>query len=122
MARLVDRLGLSPAEQQSLLRVRRETVPQLAALRERVWGARRELRTAYAVDPVDSTQVREGVRQLALAQARVDSLVAETMLRELALLTPPQRAAYLSSFPWQEGRSLAAGPPGLRAPRRHGRP
>ena len=43
----------------------------------------------------------------ALAQGRVDSLVTETMLRELTLLTPAERQAYLNAMPWGRG---GAGP------------
>ncbi len=120
VGRLVDRLGLTRDEGRALLRLRRASVPLIMELREGVWAARRDLQAAYSADPVDTTRVQSGLRRLALAQARVDSLVARTMLRELALLTPAQRAAYLASLPWQEGRPRGPGGGGFRQAHRHG--
>ena len=121
VARLVDRLGLTREEGRSLLRLRQESVPRIMRLREGVWAARRQLQAAYSADPIDTTRVRNGLPRLALAQARVDSLVAQTMLDELALLNPDQKAAYLAALPWQGVPPRGPGTAGLRQAHRHGR-
>jgi Spy/CpxP family protein refolding chaperone len=73
--------------------------------RGRVQKARHALREACQKPTPDAAEVRDLVRKINDAQARLDSLVAETMLREADVLTPDQRARYFEAVPWEhEGR------------------
>ncbi len=90
-----------------------EMLPRILAERDAVLEARRTARAGYFAEGVDAASIRERVRHLNQAQARLDSLVAETMLRETALLTPEQRARYLEGMSWDRwlDRGPQPGPP-----------
>jgi len=110
---LAARLGLDPQQRADLLRIHRGVLSGMGGLRDDVRRARHAVRAAYLADPPDTAAIRSGLRALAVAQGRVDSLVSAGLLRELALLTPAQREAYLARMPWEPGH----GPGGPDRPR-----
>jgi Spy/CpxP family protein refolding chaperone len=109
-------LDLDESQQAALTAAIAETLPrlleELAALRE----ARHGVRELYGRTDVEPGRIREAVGELARVQTRLDSLVAESMLRETEILTPEQRARYVESLPWGLGRG------GLGGGGRHGGP
>lgn len=99
--RLAGKLGLDPTQHEHLAMIRRAGLEPMAGRREAVHRARQALLAAYRADPTDTVAVRKQLAELGAAQARVDSLVAAVMLREIAVLTPAQRGAYLEALPWE---------------------
>ncbi len=109
LERLAGQLGLDPAQRERLLTIRRGGMESMSDRRDAVHRTRLALRTAYLSDPVDTVAVRARLTELGAAQARVDSLVAAVMLREIAVLTPAQRAPYLEALPWEGDRPRGVG-------------
>jgi Spy/CpxP family protein refolding chaperone len=108
LERLAGKLGLDPTQHEHLATIRRAGLEPMMGRREAVHRARQALLAAYRADPTDTVAVRARLAELGAAQARVDSLVAAVMLREIAVLTPAQRGAYLEALPW-EGEHPHAG-------------
>ena len=105
------RLGLDRA-QRDAIHARLATMgPDFAAVREELSRARQEFFRALARN--DAQAARAARARLSLAQARLDSLSAEAMLREIEHLSPDQRERYLRMMarpmPW--GRPPSAHPP-----------
>ena len=118
--RLGRHLGLGPQEREAFRRQAAESMPAILAQREEVGRIRRALRDAHGAAELDLVRIRELVRSQSAVQARLDSLVAEAMLGEAALLTPQQRQRYFHGLPW-EGRGGRRGgemrPPAPHVPR-----
>ncbi len=53
-----------------------------------------------------------GQRRLSALQAGLDSVVVETMMREVQVLTPEQRERYQRLMPWGVPGGGEGGPPG----------
>ncbi len=101
------RLDLSPEQR---ARLHEELSPLEPRLRESAGELLRErmkLRHAFMAGPVDTLLVRDASKRVAMLQARLDSLVAEAMVRETSVLTPEQRDRY-QKFQW--GPNGDAGP------------
>lgn len=101
--RLGKRLDLDEERRERLRAVTAEMMPLVLEQRTQVVEKRSAIRDAYRRGDADPATVRALVRELNRAQAALDSLVAETMLREMEMLTPDQRREYFRSMPW-EGR------------------
>jgi len=116
--RMTRSLGLDERQRGEMQRVLEETMPSIIAAREEVRQARRAVQTEYGADRPEPARVHRAVRAMNAAQARLDSLVAETMLLEIGVLGPEQMHRYRTCLPWErrygsrseEGRG------------RHGRP
>jgi Spy/CpxP family protein refolding chaperone len=100
MERMARRLGLDDGQRDRLNVILNETLPQILAGRTAVQRARMALQFEYGRVDLDSDRIRILSRELNAAQARLDSLVVETMLRESAVLSPEQRGRYFESMPW----------------------
>jgi hypothetical protein len=85
-----------------------EMMPRILAQQEIVQDSQAALHSEYLNRHVDREMVLQLQRRSGLAQARLDSLVAETMLREAVLLSPEQRAKYFELMPWKEKRERGA--------------
>lgn len=109
LATVAAEVGIPPETVARMVEIRRQSLAQVAEGRSRVRQERRALHEAFAAAVLDTGQIRARLRSLARAQGRVDSLVTEAMLRELSLLTPEQRAAYLGAMPWGRGGSRDGG-------------
>ncbi|MFH1680142.1 MAG: periplasmic heavy metal sensor [Candidatus Eisenbacteria bacterium] len=109
LRRLADRLRLDADQRSRMSRIIEENMPVIMEKRDRVQKARHALREEYLKPEPDGARVRSLVRELNESQACLDSLVAETMLREADLLTPDQRARYLDAIPWERGAGPGLG-------------
>lgn len=101
-------LGLDETQRAAIAAVLEEYMPRILAQREQVHDARRDLAAGYSDTEMDAARFRTLVQRLSAAQAALDSLAAEAMLGEAAVLSPEQRRSYVTVTPW--GR-LAARPP-----------
>jgi Spy/CpxP family protein refolding chaperone len=66
---------------------------------------------------VDQDQIRAAIAELGQEQAVLDSLVAETVLQEMAVLDPDQRGRYLEVLSFEKqgyGRTRGRGGRGSR--------
>jgi len=118
LGRLADRLDLTEEQRAEVRRVLSESMPALIEARDRMQEARQAVHEEYRKAEPDRDRVRELVGELGQAQARLDSIVAETLFLESEILTPEQRAQYLEAMPWEHARK---GRPGERR-RGQGRP
>jgi Spy/CpxP family protein refolding chaperone len=100
LARVSRWLNLDDRQREGLGAVLEDAMPRIMAQRDSVRDARRRAAAEYVKPVVDSEAIRLSVRRLNTAQARLDSLVSETMAREAALLTPEQRTRYFDAMPW----------------------
>jgi hypothetical protein len=100
MQRLAERLSLNEQQREQMSTILSEMLPQILTGRDEVQRARRAVQAEYRQPQLDATRIRQLTRDLNAAQASVDSLVVETMLRESAMLSPVQRAGYFESMPW----------------------
>jgi Spy/CpxP family protein refolding chaperone len=92
-------LGLDEQQREAMKAILQASLPRIVNLRAAVAEARQRILVAYHQPEVDVQQVRELVGALNATQAELDSLVAETMLQEVALLSPEQRQAYWRALP-----------------------
>ncbi len=108
--RRIDRLGreldLSPEQRAQLARSLEALSPEIRDQAGRLMQERTRLHRAFMAGSANADSVRTQARMVAEAQARLDSLVAEAMMRENAVLSPEQRARYgrLEWGPGAEGR------------------
>jgi Spy/CpxP family protein refolding chaperone len=75
-------------------------MPLIVERRREVERARQDFHDACRSAAADPDSLRRLVKRLTLAQGRLDSLVTESLLRELETLTPEQRDRYLEAMPW----------------------
>jgi len=105
--RLTAQLDLTPEQQREL----RESLGGLQGdIRTQAGELMRErmaLRRALMSGAVEDSVVHRRAKLVAACQARLDSLAAEAMVREMAVLTPDQRARYQQ---FQAGPNGDAGP------------
>jgi len=121
LAAMAAEVGIPPETVARMVEIRQQSLAQVTEERLRVRQERRALHEAFAAAVLDTGRIRARLRGLARAQGRVDSLVTEAMLRELSLLTPAQRAAYLDAMPWGRGGSRdGGGRTGHHGPRARG--
>lgn len=110
-------LRLDEEQYAEMIRVREEMLPRILAERDEVQRARHAVREEYGKPAVvGPARIRLLVRSLTEAQARLDSLVAETMLQEAALLSVEQRTRYFESMPWRKPGPGPGPPCGRRGP------
>jgi len=116
--RMADVLGLDPDQREIFGRVHAETGRLLMRKRIIIAEKRDLLHDLVTSEVVDQDQIRTAIAELGQEQAVLDSLVAETVLQEMAVLDPDQRGRYLEML------SLEKDGPGRRrgrGPRRSGR-
>ena len=98
-ARRIDRmanvLGLEPEQREVFDRVHLETGRILMRKRLVISEKRDLLHDLVTSEVVDQEGIRRAIAELGREQAVLDSLVAETVLQEMEVLTPDQRARYL---------------------------
>src|SRR5262245_47591225 len=104
-ARLARELALDPPQQRAWEAQFARVAPELHEARARVAAARATYRRALVRGDLDAA--RGATREVSQAQAVVDSLCAEAMLGEAAVLRPEQRDRYVQwtlRFPEARGR------------------
>ncbi len=104
------RLQLDASQHEAMERVITETLPLILSARWEVQQARRDVHDAYRGRSPDPARVHESIRAMNRRQAILDSLVAEAMLKESALLDEDQMRRYFDWLRW--GRPEP--PPGPR--------
>jgi len=116
MQRMAEALDLDETQRAEARAILGEMLPRIVAERDRVRRIRDEVHDGYLQPLVDGAHVRALVAELAGAQARLDSLTAETILRESSILSAAQRTAYFRSMPWERcfPPGAACPPPGRR--------
>jgi Spy/CpxP family protein refolding chaperone len=122
--RMARHLGLNEDQRSQMERILEESMPRIVAARSTVQEARRVVQAEYATESPDAARLHTAVRAMNAAQARLDSLVAETMMQEIGLLTPEQKRRYVERLPWAHcGSAQGMCPPGPAGEmeRRHGR-
>jgi Spy/CpxP family protein refolding chaperone len=108
LGRIEARLRLEEDQREGMADVVDEMMPLILAQQEVVRESQAELHREYLKPRVDRERILELRRLGSLAQARLDSLVTETMLREVILLSPEQRAEYFEMMRWKEKRERGA--------------
>ena len=112
MERLSRRLDLSEEQREALDALTQETFPGIAEKRRELSDARRQIAEAFREEPYEEGRVREQLLELGRIQKQLDSLVAESIVREGELLSEDQRGKYVRGMPW--GRHAPRGGPGDR--------
>jgi len=98
--RMAKRLELTPEQMAELRPLRLGMFTQIQERRREIRWTRRSLHAACLDSAVEADSVRYYVKRLAAMQGHLDSLITETLLRELGVLTPAQRVRYLETMPW----------------------
>ena len=117
MEHIADRLELTPGQREVFQEVHQETGRVLMQKRVLISEKRDLLHTLVTSDEVDQDRIRGAIRELGQEQAVLDSLVAETVLQEMAVLDPDQRARYLEMLSFEKNRRgglRGRGAPGQR--------
>ena len=115
MERITHMLDLSPEQREMFQQVHTETGRILMQTRVLITEKRDLLHSLVTSDEVDQERIRRAIAELGQEQAVLDSLVAETVLQEMAVLDPAQRARYLEMLSFdRDGRGGRRGGPGLR--------
>jgi Spy/CpxP family protein refolding chaperone len=107
--RITHSLGLTPAQVEGFRRAQRETGRLLRERSGLVRSTRLQLLALAATEPLDEDGVRRAMAELSRQQAKLDSLVAETMLEEMHNLDPEQRTLYLKMLPLEPGGAAGRG-------------
>ena len=114
---LAERLSLAPEQVNALQEVQLRQGRLIHQNRQAVEGFRRDLHAMMAEQALDRPAVRAAMHELGRRQALLDSLVTETVLLEMEILDPDQRAQYRQMMPFeresgQMGRRRHAPGPG----------
>lgn len=118
MEHIAERLELSAGQREVFREVHQETGRVLMQKRVLISEKRDLLHTLVTSDEVDQERIRGAIRELGQEQAVLDSLVAETVLQEMAVLNPDQRARYLEILSFEKNRRGGMGGRGASGPRR----
>ena len=100
LERMAQDLGLSPQQKAAFAAIHHGTAEEFFQRRRAIMQQRRELRDLYVTGQIDHQDVMARQRQLSTMQAALDSIVVETMIQEVRLLTPEQRERYQQIMPW----------------------
>lgn len=119
LERVARRLELDPAQVETFQSTHRQAASRFRSQRLQVAEAESRLSELVSSSPVQPDSIRAAVRELGRRKARLDSLVTETMLRELDSLNPDQQQLYLRILPWSQSRG---GEQGHRGRGRHRQP
>lgn len=101
LSELKGSVALTPRQETDLREILETTIPRVMAQSDSVRRARSRLAGKYAGAAIDTAAVRAALDEMNTAQATLDSTIAESLLREAALLTPEQRARYVERLPWR---------------------
>jgi Spy/CpxP family protein refolding chaperone len=108
--RIADTLGLDSAQREVFRRVHAETGRLLMRKRTVISEKRDLLQGLVTSEVVDQDRIRAAIAELGQEQAVLDSLVAETVLQEMAVLDPDQRGRYLEMLSFdKQGHGRARG-------------
>jgi Spy/CpxP family protein refolding chaperone len=100
--RLARDLNLDPDQREVFAGVHAETGRLLMRKRLAIARQRERLHELVAGEAVDQDRIRSAIAELGQEQAVLDSLVAETVLQEMAVLRPDQRGRYLEILSFEK--------------------
>jgi len=114
---LAQRLDLRPEQIEPFREAQQASFHLMRDRRRSLVRIRSHLRDLMAAAEIDRPAVRQAMAELGRRQVEVDSLAAETVLAELAVLDPRQRVRYLEFLPDRAGHRPGRGrfgqsPPG----------
>jgi len=112
--RMSEALGLTADQQAALRRVHDALFPGLRDAHRNVEMQRDAAARLFNDQLDDPDAFRRTVRDLQRSQARLDSLLTEVLIGEVAVLDHDQRARYIRNNPWSQ-RAPGA-PPGSGGP------
>ena len=118
MEHMAERLELSPEQREVFGKVHLETGRMLMQKRVLISEKRDLLHSLVTSDEVDQDRIRRAIGELGQEQAVLDSLVAETVLQEMAILDPDQRVRYLEILFFEKDRRGGMRGRGASGPRR----
>lgn len=98
--RLTEALDLTPEQREAFVAAQQVAAPQFFARRRAIGELRRELRELALAPDVDREAVLRRQQKLSAMQAELDSVVVESMVAEVRLLTPRQKEIYRDLVPW----------------------
>ena len=98
--RLGQRLGLDAGQERTWRANFEAVAPQMSAARARVAESRADYRSA--LESADPGRIRSAARDVWRAQAVLDSLSAEAIAADAAILRPEQRDVFLRAM-WRGG-------------------
>ena len=101
---IADRLDLRPGQREVFLEVHRNSGRLLMEQKVLIDAERDQLFALVGAADADPERITRGIHELARQQSVRDSLVAETMLQEMEVLDPDQRAKYLLMMSREGGR------------------
>lgn len=107
LERIAARLELDEEQYAAFREAQLSGMRDFERLRLRVEEAKRRLFALSAADDLEPQAIRDAVAEVRLYRTSLDSLVTETMLKEMGTLDPEQRRRYLAIIPWSK---LAGGP------------
>ena len=107
MDHIADVLDLGPEQREVFREVHMKTGRMLMQKRVLITEKRDLLHALVTSDSIDHEGIRGAIAELGQEQAVLDSLVAETVLQEMDVLEPGQRARYLELLSFDKG---GAGP------------
>lgn len=109
LRRVAERLDLTPGQMDVFRRAHQENAAGLLAQRREVERARARLHAVISGGAAEPDSVRHAIQDVGRQQAVLDSLITETMLEELKVLEPEQRARYLEILPVLRGSGPGRG-------------
>lgn len=115
--RMADTLGLDFEQREVFRRVHTQTGDLLMRKRLIISEKRDLLKDLVTSEEINQEKIRRAIAELGQEQAVLDSLVAETVLQEMAVLSPEQRAGYLEMLSFEldgRGGRRGKGGPGHR--------
>ncbi len=120
LLRLAEQLDLDRDQRESFLASQAEIAPVFDQLRGQVAEAQRNLYDLVGADELDLAAVRAAAAEASACRASLDSLVTETLMKEMKILEPQQRQRFLKILPWDRVERRAGHPAGGNGPRRGG--
>lgn len=120
LAHVSDRLGLDPEQAEAFKKTHQEAAVGFLAQREKVQAARRQLMEATLGTDLEVGALRHLIAEVGRQQAKLDSMVTETMLQEMEILDEEQRREYMRILPINRFGNRNSGP-GHKAERGGGR-
>ena len=104
LRRLTMALDLRPEQVEAMRAIQMEQGETVRREGRRLMELRREVGALLEQGEPDRAQVRELMHTMGARRAVLDSLVTETIMRELEILDPAQRETYLRILPLDRGR------------------
>lgn len=113
------RLDLSDEQRAKLKETMTALMPRMVEVHGRLGAARRAALASLTQPEIDASGYRAAITELNGVQAQMDSLAAESFLREASILRPDQRTQYFNWFMHERrhGRRERPGPRESRSDR-----